>query len=436
MLELARAAGVEIFPHAQPEEQRRAIETADLVHLQFWNTPETYAWLRASQPEMRLIVTMHVAGEYPSQVISQTLLEFADWIVPTTAYSLELPAFQALDAARAARLRVILPASPKPPEAILAPPHTRIRVGYAGTVDFVKLHPQFIGLCAQVESPQVEFAMVGGGADFKMLRRQADAAGIGARFDWLGYRNDIFPVMATFDLLGYPLRRDAYATSDLILQEAMWLGVPPVILGYGALPYLVQDGVTGIVARDESEYVRAVQFLCDNEHERTRLGANARAYAHEHFGTEKSALQLGALYAGAMEHPKQNRTWSTLKHAAGFEGAWNLIESFGSFAHEYIASVEAKERAATFEAEGKIAYASPVAVNAGGGGILDYRRAYPNDAMLRLWAGLVLGQQGRFALAAGEFYAAARLGLDDTRTRRYLERVMGHERPVGEDIGL
>jgi hypothetical protein len=60
-----------------------------------------------------------------------------------------------------------------------------------------------------------------------------------------------------------------------------------------------------------------------------------------------------------------------------------------------------------------------VLASANGGGVLHYRRAFPQDAYLRLWAGLVLNWQGRPALAVAEFTQAARLGLDHWRVAWY-----------------
>ncbi len=40
------------------------------------------------------------------------------------------------------------------------------------------------------------------------------------------------------------------------------------------------------------------------------------------------------------------------------------------------------------------------------GGVLHYRRHYPNDGYLRLWAGLVLEAAGKHVLAVGEFSGA------------------------------
>lgn len=429
----ARAAGIRVIRHDQTEDAGGAIAEADLVHVQFWNTPAMYEWLRASQPPMRLLMTLHVAGDCPAQVISQPLLEFADWIAPTTAYTLELPAFQNLNPAQRARARVILPTSSKPTADVAVPPHSTIRIGYAGTVDFVKLHPRFIELCTGVQAVRAQFPVAGAGAGYKTLRRQAEALGASERFEWLGFLTEIFRGLATFDVLGYPIRRETYATSDLILQEAMWIGVPPVILGHGALPYLIQDGVNGIVARDTSAYVQALNFLCDNKAERLKLGSNARAYAREHFGSDKSALQLSALYDEAMQLPKRERAWQHPTAPAPFQGAHALIESFGTQAAPYLKSLTATTSAEYLSAEQEIANASPSEVNAWGGGILDYSRAYPQDAMLRLWAGLALGQQRRFALAAGEFYAAEHLGLDKRRVQGYLERVMQQQLPFEDE---
>jgi hypothetical protein len=68
---------------------------------------------------------------------------------------------------------------------------------------------------------------------------------------------------------------------------------------------------------------------------------------------------------------------------------------------------------------------SPAVVCNSDGGILSYRDFYPDDPHLRLWSGLVLRQQGRAAIAAGEFAAAIRLGLDEPRVGRYLGALVG-----------
>jgi hypothetical protein len=74
------------------------------------------------------------------------------------------------------------------------------------------------------------------------------------------------------------------------------------------------------------------------------------------------------------------------------------------------------------DAERAISASSPALSSASTGGILHYRRRHPEDAYLRLWSGLVLLEQGRPALAAGEFSRAIELGLDHWRASLYLAR--------------
>jgi hypothetical protein len=58
--------------------------------------------------------------------------------------------------------------------------------------------------------------------------------------------------------------------------------------------------------------------------------------------------------------------------------------------------------------------------SAAAGGVLHYRRAAPHDAVLRLWAGLVLAGQGRAALAVAELTQARQLGLTHWRVDWHL----------------
>jgi len=65
--------------------------------------------------------------------------------------------------------------------------------------------------------------------------------------------------------------------------------------------------------------------------------------------------------------------------------------------------------------------------SADAGGILHYRRFYPDDAALRFWAGLVLSGHGRPALAAAEFHAALK-GFDQNRCAAWLARAREQSR--------
>jgi hypothetical protein len=425
----AREAGLDVFLSDDSDGAGRALREADIVHVAFWNTPEMCRWLASDLPPMRLVLKLHIAGEYPAQVLTAPLLDFADWIIVASRVSLALPVFQKTLSERSSRVCWIPDSQRMSETTTVAARSHLVRVGYVGMVDFVKM---LVELCAAVEMSEMMFPVAGGGTGFKTLQRQADQRGIASRFEWLGYQENPNTLLATLDLFGYPLCLETYAATDLILQQAMWLGIPPVILPYGGLSDLVQHMETGMIV-SETDYAPTIRELVRDESTRARLAANARAYAHEHFGVEKHVASLQAVYENAMAFEKRERAWQALGPTTRFVGAAALIQAFGSRATPYYTSLTSDNRDARREAEFQIAHASPVETNVGGGGILDYRRAYPQDAMLRLWAGLVLAQQQRFALAAAEFYAARELGLAAERIEFYLQCMMHHQ-PCFEEL--
>ena len=409
----AEAAGIEVLEAPEPSGLRATLEQADIVQVHFWNTPELYAVLRAGLPPCRLAVWAHVSGDTAPQVLTSQLVDLADVVVATASRTAALPVLR--------EQPLVVPGDFDPGRLNDAEPrpHATFNVGYIGTLDFAKLHPRFIELSAAIDVPDVRFVICGSGdASAAIARETAEDA----HFELRGYVEDIGSVLAELDVFGYPLAPGNYSTSDLALQEAMSAGVPPVVLPHGAAASLVENGVTGVVARDEAEYARAVERLFRDPVERLRLGRNAREQARP----PKAAEAWTVVYGGLMELPKSPRRWP-----GSATGAAAFVESLGGKAPEYAASLLATGDAEAEDAEHLIAAAAPVVTSAGGGGVLHYRRYYPSDGYLSLWAGLVLEGAGRHVLAAGEYSRARKLGCDAPRVTRYLARVASAAGAVG-----
>jgi glycosyltransferase involved in cell wall biosynthesis len=389
----AAADGVAVVETADP---RPLLERADVVVVNFWNTPELYGLLRSGLPPVRLALWAHIAGDTPPHILTAELVELADIVVVTAAHTAALPVFLSPPP--------VIPAAPDPARLAGSEPrpHPGFNVGYVGTVDFGKLHPRFVELCASVEIPDVRFVVCGSGG----ASGELEASG---RFDLRGYVEAIGPVLAELDVFGYPLAPGNYSTSDLALQEAMRAGVPPVVLPYGATRRLVDHGVTGLVARDEAEYPRAVEYLHANAGERLRLAQNARE-AHKR-GPADVIAEWEAQYEELLARPKRPRP------ASQRDGAQAFVAALGGSAPEFAASLAGT---GAEEAELRIAAASPALASPAAGGVLHYRHRYPSDAHLRLWSGLILGEAGKHVLAAAELKAACDLGCDAPRVRAYL----------------
>ena len=274
---LAVKAGLEVLTAREPALRQELVANADIVQIHFWNHPALYEFMREDLPPARILVVAHVSGGSPPQIITSDLLKFADFFLTSNPYSLTLPVFKNLPATvlRAKTDMVLDSADLTRLENFRLKLHTGFNVGYLGTVEFVKMHPRFVTLSAQARIPNVKFIVGGIGGEFATLQKQAEELGAADHFDLRGYVRDITPFFEILDVFGYPLCSDNYASAELVLQEAMFAGVPPVVLPYGAPPFLVRDNETGLVVQNEADYGRALEFLYRQPEERERLGRNA-----------------------------------------------------------------------------------------------------------------------------------------------------------------
>ncbi len=437
--EMAKEEGLIVLNPPDLASILQEVENADLVHVHYWNQPHINDFLRSELPAMRLLMWFHVAGEYPPQVITKELVDYADFAIPCNPYSYELPVFKNLptevrlkkvgmvyDAADFARVSDVQPK-----------PHETFNVGYIGSVSFSKMYRNYVPMNARINVPNFRAIVCGGGIEGYLLQ-QARELGAAERFDFRGFVEDIKSVIEIFDVYGYPLCEDTYAAAELNLQEVMYAGVPPVVFPHGGIKRLVIDNYTGLVAHSELEYIQAIEYLYYHPEERARLGHNAKEYAQQIFGAENAAKALNPIYERLMKLPKRERVWgvatgvSLLDQPVSLQdligepekpsGAQLFIESLGDTAPEFTVSLTSETMQEVFEADRKIA-ASSLLLSLGEGGLSQYRNNYPDDAHLRLWSGLVLHRLGEKAEAASEFTAAIELGYPHWRVAWYLAQV-------------
>lgn len=417
----AQAAAVGIAGTSAPDSAcvRGLMADADIVQIHFWNSPEIHALLAADLPPIRLLLWCHVNGAGAPHIIPGVLLYRSDLVVASTSSTLGLPAFRAVDPDRVAlvesdadfsRLACFRPIT-----------HDGFRVGFVGSVDFAKLHDAFAGMCAAVALPSARFLICGDGSAVQVLKRQMSELGIFERCEFHAHTEDIRPILAQLDVFGYPLSADTSATAELSLQEAMYAGIPPVVFAHGGPKGIVTNGKTGIVVHGQDEYVHAIEWLYHNPRERKHLGENAACSMRER--SQKNSCRSDAIYLRLMESSKRPRSRITgsnfLAEALAVRssrGAWSFVHSLdGTGDTDFLTSLIASNEAEAEEAELRIARTSANMTDV----VLQYRRCNPDDPHLRLWAGLILREKGRPAVAASEFKASLALGCDSWRVRRY-----------------
>jgi glycosyltransferase involved in cell wall biosynthesis len=435
----ALQVGIRVINPSNLKEIHRLIEDSHIVQVHWWNNPEIQVFLRTRMPASRLLTWFHVAGDSPPQVITEELIKFSDYAVACSPYTYQRSVFQELPPEiKLQKTAMVYGAADFDRLANIKPQdHEDFNVGYIGTVDFIKMHPNYITMNAAVEIPDVKFLICGGGQE-QILRKQAKNLGAEDRFQFLGYVDDIKSVIEILDVFGYPLCVDTYAAAELTLQEVMYAGIPPVVFPHGGIKNLVINDFTGIVVHSELEYKQAIEHLYHHPDERRRLGENAKAYAEQIFGAKNAASKINTIYEKMLEKPKVDRVWGKiagerildqpitiddLTHRGEKKAGSDIfIESLGNLGHHFAASKYSEDKYSFLEADKIIADSSILLRSSGSGGILHYRNYFANDPYLFLWSGLVLHKNGNHLEAIQNYSKALKFGLEHWRVFWYLAK--------------
>ncbi|AMN42097.1 glycosyl transferase group 1 [Rhodoplanes sp. Z2-YC6860] len=388
MLVAARKLGVELVIRPERDALTRLIEETDIVQIHFWNHPAMATLLRTlAFPPARVVVWSHVLGIHAPQVLTEDVVLFGDRLVVTSRRTLgsagarharqhDIPIHYVPGVADMSRLDGFVPRQ-----------HDGICVGYIGVVNETKMHPRFAEMSAAIRAPEIRFVVCGGGGGEAHLRSRFSALGMADRVAIRGVIENIREALEKFDIFGYPLADDTYATSEKALQEAMWVGVPPVVFPHGGLRDLVENERTGLVVTTEQGYSDAIERLAHDTGLRCRLGEEARRFARAEFEPARWSRVSNELLRAMMDEPPRTREPCP---GAGDSAAANFVRSLGDqagpFATALTEPVEASRRRAA--ANEQIAAASRLLAN-GEGGVAHYCNAFPDDPDLRFWASLI-----------------------------------------------
>lgn len=413
MMIAARRLGIEVVTRFDDEGLSDLLGRCDVVHVHFWNHPALFGLLRRlTLPPTRLVVTAHVLGTTAPQILPTDIGTFADALIITSEGS------RSSRGARVAPRVEVVPAiidrrRLEPPDHLpLRDPRQPV-VGYLGSLAATKLHRRIVELCEGVAHPTARFVFRGSGADPAHVAARFASTRLADRVEVGGSVEDISTLLHGFDVFGYPIAPDTSATSDRALQEAMWVGIAPVVLEGPGPASLVHDGVTGLVVGEE-DYSAAIDRVLADPGLRTLLGDAARDWARTTLDPARGNAQVVAVYRALLDGPKRDRapiTGADDPPAVGFIGA--LGGPDGDAARPFAISYGLI--AGDVGAADRMIAESPPVFAGGEGGIVHYRNTYPDDPYLRWWSALVAQHAADVELAENEAAAARALGLSARR---------------------
>jgi glycosyltransferase involved in cell wall biosynthesis len=282
------------------------LNAADIVLTHWWNHPFVMKFLFQELPPIRLIMWSHVNGYFPPQSFFAALFDMPDRFVFTSKTSLTAPVIQRLPDRIKTNLRVIRSCSGIPEGAENV--HDKInpfQAGYVGTVESVKMHSDFLNMCANANLPMP--CIVAGGPAHEELRQKAEAMNLSPRFNILGPVKDPHAIYWQLHAFAYPMSPRHYGTGEQVLIEAMAYGAVPVVLSNPPEKALISHGETGLIAESAADFSAALRMLMENPAERQRLAAGGHRFVMNECGIEHSTRAFHTLFDETLRLPKQPR---------------------------------------------------------------------------------------------------------------------------------
>ncbi|MGD6803385.1 glycosyltransferase family 4 protein [Rossellomorea aquimaris] len=143
--------------------------------------------------------------------------------------------------------------------------------------DLTTLMSAIEGLSPHIKE-QVHWIIAGNGPCYHEVKKKMQ----GESVTLTGYlnSNELSEIYASSDLFVFPSPTETFGN---VVLEASASGIPSVVADQGGVTGIIKDNFNGLVcpAHSDSEFIKAVEYLVNNEGERKRMGQHARVLAEK-----------------------------------------------------------------------------------------------------------------------------------------------------------
>ena len=306
-VDLIEAGGARVVVANSLDHVAHLAGEADIVQFEFWNHPRLFECLaHCAFPAIRSVFWSHISG-LCKPLIPSGLMQATMRFVFTTKASLDIPSVGLLSETARSKIAIIKSgfgfrgAGPRAPVRDRKP-----AIAYLGTVDFVKMHPEFFDAIDSLIGDNIRVSVWGAIDPSGSVAARAQAMQRPERVKFCAETAEPAVALSDADIFFYPLQPDHYGTAENALIEAMSLGLVPVVLNNAAEMAIIRDGETGFVARSIEEAASLLQMLLASPDVRERVSQNAVSHVAETRTPDQSARDFMILWLGLLSKSPQH----------------------------------------------------------------------------------------------------------------------------------
>jgi hypothetical protein len=311
------------------------VKASDIVVVHLWNHPLLFEFLiNASMPECRLCFWAHVSGLYPPYNFFEKLISFPDIFVLSSPISFEAKEIKELPPTLKEKLITIWTTGGLNEYFNITPiTHEGFNIGYLGTLDYTKLHPNFVDICSKIHIPDVKFIMIGVGRDTEKIKQQVKDKRIDSKFLFTGIVDDktLYHYLSIIDIFGYPLNPLHFGTCEQVLGETIAAGIIPIVMKNPAEEYILFQSLVKFVCSNEDEYIHNIELLYRERSKRSSIVNLMQEHVTQLYDSDKMVKSWGNVFDNLINKAKKERVWDIQDTITKKQGHKIFIESLGDY---------------------------------------------------------------------------------------------------------
>jgi glycosyltransferase involved in cell wall biosynthesis len=371
-----RGLNVQIYITSDKHEIKKLVHGCDIVQIEWWNHPAMLDFLnsRLNLIKIRLIIWCHISG-LNNPIIPSQLIDVADSFIFTSPCSYKIIEKRNQEEKITKNITVIssgggfddLPLKTSAFE-------NELKVGYLGTLNFAKLHPNYLDYLLSVNDENFTVNLIGDVVNKEVLENESHLKMRSNILQFTGYTTNISSELNKINATAYLLNPFHYGTAENALLECMAMGIVPIVLNNPAELCIVDNLNTGIVIGTTNEFASAIRWLKDNPKERKAIGERAANKIREKYSLDIMTNSFIEVYLKVINKDKK---------------AINFNNVFGNDPSDWFLSSQANPEFFSPDGSVKIIdnyFYNYILFEETKGSVFHFNKFFPNNRLLIKWA--------------------------------------------------